>query len=132
MNADLEEMLQGDVEARRLVEELKRAPMAHVAAGFSAKVMAQVRADERASWFSASTFFAAAASVVALLAVGSIFTRPLPKANLATWSTPELSVRLCPYNPAQWYAPLACDTGTAVCAEEPLCTLKAFACLNQQ
>jgi len=132
MNADLEEMVAGNAQARRLVDDLRRAPMAHVAAGFSMQVMAQIRAERHASWFSASTIFAAAASIVALLAVGSIFTKSVPKADFSAWTAPELSVRLSPYNPADWYSPLACDTGTAVSAEEPLCTLKAFACLQQK
>ena len=53
MNADLEELLEGDAETRRLVETLRRAPQARVAAGFSARVMAEVRAQRRRAWLSA-------------------------------------------------------------------------------
>ena len=77
MNVDLEEMMVNDAEMRHFVESLRRVPCAHVAKGFSARVMAEVQAQRRRSVFSVSTAFAAAASLVALLAVGSVFSRPV-------------------------------------------------------
>ena len=127
MNADLEELLDGDAETRRLVETLRRVPQAHVASGFSARVMAEVRAQRRRFWLSAPSVFAAAASLVALLAIGSIFFRPVPKPSLAAWAPPPFTVRLAPYNPAEWYAPLAYDVQSAETGlgPEPLCTREA-------
>ena len=129
MNADLEELLEGDAETRRLVEVLRRAPQAHVTAGFSARVMAEVRAQRRRIWLSVPSAFAAAASLVALLAIGSIFFRPVPKPSLAAWAPPPFTVRLAPYNPVEWYAPLVYDAQPAETDREPepLCTRKALA-----
>ncbi len=130
MNADVEELMRGDAEARRLVEALRRVPEAHVAAGFSARVMAEVREQRRRMLFSASSVFAAAASLVALLAIGSIFFRPVPKPSLSAWAERPFTVRLAPYNPAEWYAPLAFDgqpADKAIMGCEPLCTLEALA-----
>ena len=129
MNADLEELPEGDAETRRLVETLRRAPQARVAAGFSARVMAEVRAQRRRAWLSAPSVFAAAASLVALLAICSIFFRPVPKPSLAAWAPPPFTVRLAPYNPAEWYAPLAYDAQPADAGwtSEPLCTREALA-----
>ena len=50
MNADLEKLLEGDAETRRLVEVLRGAPQMRVASGFSARVMAEVRAQRRRFW----------------------------------------------------------------------------------
>ena len=129
MNADIEELMGADAEMRRLVVSLRRAPQAHVAAGFAARVMAEVRAQRRHAWLSASTVFAVAASLIAVLSVGLIFSRPLPKPSLAKWAVPPFTVRLAPYNPADWYAPLAYDASVAaeMPAEEPLCTREALA-----
>lgn len=129
MNADLEEMVANDAEMRHFVESLRRVPCAHVAKGFSARVMAEVQAQRRRSVFSVSTAFAAAASLVALLAVGSIFFRPVPRQSYAGWVQMPRTVRLAPYNPADWYAPLACDVSTARLDDEPLCTREALAYL---
>ncbi|MBR4654958.1 MAG: hypothetical protein IKO72_16495 [Kiritimatiellae bacterium] len=132
MNADVEELVAGDPDAGRLVAALRRSPQAHVAAGFSARVMAEVRAQRRRAWLSAPTVFAAAASLVALLAVASIFSRPMPKPSLAAWVEPPLTVRLAPYDPADWYSPLACEEAPreAGCAAEPFCTREALAMLR--
>ena len=65
MNADIEMLMAADAEARRTVETLRRVPQAHVAAGFSARVMAEVRAQRRRKGLSAPSVFAAAASLVA-------------------------------------------------------------------
>ena len=91
--------------------------------------MAEVRAQRRRAWLSAPSVFAAAASLVALLAIGSIFFRPVPKPSLAAWASPPFTVRLAPYNPAEWYVPLAYDAPAAgVNLEaEPLCTREALA-----
>ncbi len=134
MNADLEELLEGDAETRRLVETLRRAPQARVAAGFSARVMAEVRAQRRRAWLSAPSVFAAAASLVALLAIGSIFFRPVPKPSLAAWAPPPFTVRLAPYNPAEWYVPLAYDVQSAETGlePEPFCTREALAACGLQ
>ena len=87
------------------------------------------------AFFMASHFslvFAAAASLVALLAVASIFSRPMPKPSLAAWVEPPLTVRLAPYDPADWYSPLACEEAPreAGCAAEPFCTREALAMLR--
>ena len=134
MNADLEELLEGDAETRRLVEVLCRAPQARVAAGFSARVMAEVRAQRRRAWLSVPSVFAAAASLVALLAIGSIFFRPVPKPSLAAWAPPPFTVRLAPYNPAEWYVPLAYDVQSAETGlePEPFCTREALAACGLQ
>ena len=129
MNVDLEEMMVNDAEMRHFVESLRRVPCAHVAKGFSARVMAEVQAQLRRSVFSVSTAFAAAASLVALLAVGSIFFRPVPRQSYAGWVQMPRTVRLAPYNPADWYAPLACEVDTAQLDAEPLCTREALAYL---
>lgn len=47
MNADIERDIDGEAGMRGLVETLRAAPQAHVAAGFSLRVMAAVRADSR-------------------------------------------------------------------------------------
>ena len=129
MNADVEELLKDDAETRRLVESLRRAPQAHVAVGFSARVLAEVHEQRRRAWFSASSVFAAAASVVALIAIGSIFFRPVPKPSLSAWAERPFTVRLAPYNPAEWYVPLAYDVQSAETGleTEPLCTREALA-----
>ena len=127
MNADIEELMKADAEMHRLVVSLRRAPQAHVAAGFSARVMAEVRAQRRRAWLSVPTVFAAAASLVALLAIASIFSRPVPRPSLAGWVERPFTVRLAPYNPADWYAPLAYETPAAEMLEEPLCTREALA-----
>lgn len=127
MNRDLEEMVGNDAEMRRLVESLKRAPQAHVAIGFSSRVMAAVRAEQRHAWLSAPTIFVWAASLVAIFGFASLFCRSLPQPSYTAWSEPALTIRLVPYNPAEWYLPLACDTGMAHVIEEPLCTREALA-----
>ena len=134
MNADLEKLLEGDAETRRLVEVLRCAPQMRVASGFSARVMAEVRAQRRRAWLSAPSVFAAAASLVALLAIGSIFFRPVPKPSLAAWAPPPFTVRLAPYNPAEWYVPLAYDVQSAETGlePEPFCTREALAACGLQ
>ena len=129
MNADLEKLLEGDAETRRLVEVLRCAPQMRVASGFSARVMAEVRAQRRRFWLSVPSVFAAASSLVALLAIGSIFFRPVPKPSLAAWASPPFTVRLAPYNPAEWYAPLAYDVQSVETGlePEPFCTREALA-----
>ena len=129
MNADLEELLEGDAESRRLVDALRKARQAHVAAGFTARVMSEVRAQRRSIWLSAPSAFAVAASLVALLSIGSIFFRPVPKPSLTAWISPPFTVRLAPYNPAEWYAPLICEEQPvgAEAEAEPLCTVEALA-----
>ena len=116
------------------LETLRRAPQARVAAGFSARVMAEVRAQRRRVWLSAPSVFAAAASLVALLAIGSIFFRPVPKPSLAAWAPPPFTVRLAPYNPAEWYVPLAYDVQSAETGlePEPFCTREALAACGLQ
>ena len=128
MNADIEELMRADAQTRRLVELLRCAPQARVAAGFSARVMAEVREQRRRSWLSAPSVFAAAASVVAMFAIWSIFFRPVPKPSLSTWAERPFTVRLAPYNPAEWYTPLAFDENHAEAgeAQEPFCTLEAL------
>ena len=128
MNADVEELLKSDVDARRVVDMLGRAPQAHVAAGFSARVMSEIREQRRRVLFSVSSAFAAAASIVALLAIGSIFFRSVPKPSISAWVERPLTVRLAPYNPAEWYAPLAFDDSSAGAGVdcEPFCTLEAL------
>ena len=129
MNADVEELLKDDAEARRLVESLRHAPVAHVSADFSARVLAEVREQRRCAWLSASSVFAAAASIVALIAIGSIFFRPVPKPSLSTWVERPFTVRLAPYNPAEWYSPFAFEEQHSAqnTSSEPFCTLEALA-----
>ena len=129
MNADVEELLRSDADARRVVDVLARAPQARVAAGFSAHVMSAVRERRRRTWLSASSVFAAAASIVALLAAWSIFLRPVPRPSLSAWVERPFTVRLAPYNPAEWYAPLVFEersVGQGM-ESEPLCTQEALA-----
>ena len=83
MNADLEKALNGsDADLRAFVASLRAAPQARVRDGFAAGVMAAVAADaRRASWhglFRPTTLFPLAACFVALLAVASLFFRPVP------------------------------------------------------
>ena len=128
MNGDLEEMVGTDADMRRFVATLKGAPQVHVAAGFASRVMAAVRAERRRTLLSAPTVFALAASLVAILGFASLFCRSLPRSSsYAAWAEPALTVRLAPYNPAEWYQPLACETGVVQDVEEPLCTREALA-----
>lgn len=129
MNRDIEELVESDADARQLVDMLRHAPKAHVAAGFSVRVMAEIHEQRRCSWLSAPSMFAAAASIVALVAIASIFFRPVPKPSLSAWVERPCTVRLAPYIPAEWYAPLAFDSscGSQTVECEPLCTREALA-----
>ena len=86
MNVDLERALNGaEADMRAFVASLRAAPQAHVRDGFAAGVMAAVVAAEsrRASLrrcFRPSVLFPLAAGLVALLAVATLFLRPVPKA----------------------------------------------------
>lgn len=129
MNRDIEELVEADADAHRIVDILRHAPEAHVAAGFSARVMAEVREQRRRTWLSAPSLFAAAASIVALIAIASIFSRPVPKPSLSAWVERPCTVRLAPYNPAEWYAPFVLEERHSVqnTESEPFCTLEALA-----
>ena len=83
MNADLERALNGsDADLRAFVASLRAAPQARVRAGFAADVMATVEADGRRAslrgLFRPAVLFPLAACFVALLAVASLFLRPVP------------------------------------------------------
>lgn len=129
MNRDIEELVKADAEANRVVGLLRHALQAHVAAGFSARVMAEIHEQRRFAWLSAPSMFAAAASIVALIAIASIFSRPVPKPSISSWVAGPCTVRLAPYNPAEWYSPLVFDDRcTSQTMEyEPLCTREALA-----
>ena len=83
MNADLEKALNGsDADLRAFVASLRAAPQARVRVGFAADVMAAVEADVRRAslrgLFRPAVLFPLAACLVALLAVASLFFRPVP------------------------------------------------------
>ena len=83
MNADLERALNGsDADLRAFVASLRAAPQARVRVGFAADVMAAVEADVRRAslrgLFRPAVLFPLAACLVALLAVASLFLRPVP------------------------------------------------------
>ena len=83
MNADLEKALNGsDADLRAFVASLRAAPQARVRVGFAADVMAAVEADVRRAslrgLFRPAVLFPLAACLVALLAVASLFLRPVP------------------------------------------------------
>ena len=91
---DIVRALEGsDAEMRAFVASLRAAPQARTAEGFTADVMAAVRAGEaeraRRPFWSALTRLAAALPVAAglalLFAVGSVFQRPAP-----AWTTARL------------------------------------------
>lgn len=91
MNEDIERALNGsDADLRAFVASLRAAPQARVRDGFVAGVMAAVEADARRGAFACSlrgllrpaALFPLAACLVALLAVASIFFRPVPKFSL--------------------------------------------------
>ena len=87
MNADLEMALnESDADLRTFVSSLRAAPQAHVRDGFAADVMAAIAADTRRAWprklFRPAVWFPLAACLVALLAVASIFFRPVPRFSL--------------------------------------------------
>ena len=83
MNADLEMALNGsDADLRAFVSSLRAAPQARVRDGFAVGVMAAIEADARRAWprklFRPAVLFPLAACLVALLAIASIFFRPVP------------------------------------------------------
>ena len=83
MNEDIERALNGsDADLRAFVASLRAAPQARVRDGLAADVMAAVAADARRSalrkLFRPSVLFPLAACLVALLAVASLFFRPVP------------------------------------------------------
>lgn len=91
MNEDIERALNGsDADLRAFVASLRAAPQARVRDGFAAGVMAAVEAEARRGAFARSlrrllrpaALFPLAACLVALLAVASIFFRPVPKFSL--------------------------------------------------
>ncbi len=89
MNADLERDLReaGDG-LRDIVSALRRAPQAHVEAGFAARVLAHLPREGgfvrfRTRWLSPSMLFAAAASILAVFAFVSLVLRPVPKMSVA-------------------------------------------------
>lgn len=83
MNADLESTLEGTGrELTSLVSALRASSQARVSPDFTARVMSRI-AVERRSWFQPSTIFPIAAGLVALLAFGTIFFRPVPAFSLS-------------------------------------------------
>ena len=83
MNEDIERALNGsDADLRAFVASLRAAPQARVRDGFAAGVMAAIAAESRRAslrrWFRPSILFPLAACLVALLAVASLFFRPIP------------------------------------------------------
>ena len=91
MNEDIERILNGsDADLRAFVASLRAAPQARVRDGFAADVMAVVEAEARRGAFVRSlrgllrpaALFPLAACLVALLAVASIFFRPVPRFSL--------------------------------------------------
>ena len=91
MNEDIERALNGsDADLRAFVASLRAAPQARVRDGFAADVIAAVEAEARRGAFARSlrgllrpaALFPLAACLVALLAVASIFFRPVPKFSL--------------------------------------------------
>ena len=89
MNADLERDLReaGDGLCD-VVSALRRAPQAHVEAGFAARVLAHLPREGgfvrfRTRWLSPPMLFAAAASILAVFAFVSLVLRPVPKMSVA-------------------------------------------------
>ena len=91
MNEDIERALNGsDADLRAFVASLRAAPQARVRNSFAAGVMAAVEAEARRGALARSlrgllrpaVLFPLAACLVALLAVSSIFFRPVPKFSL--------------------------------------------------
>ena len=83
MNEDIEMALNGsDADMRAFVASLRAAPQARVREGFAAGVMAAVAAESRRAflrrWFRPSAIFPLAACLVAMLALASLFSRPVP------------------------------------------------------
>ena len=89
MSMEIDMALNGpDADLRAFVASLRAAPQARVRDGFAADVMASVRAEVRREAFRArlrspAVLFPLAACLVALLAVASIFFRPVPRFTLA-------------------------------------------------
>ena len=89
MNADLERDLgeAGDG-LRDVVCALRRAPQAHVEAGFAARVLAHLPREGgfvrfRTRWLSPPVLFVAAASILAVCAFVSLVMRPVPELSVA-------------------------------------------------
>ena len=83
MNADLEMALNGsDADMRAFVTSLRAAPQARVREGFAAGVMAAIKTDARClslrKLLRPYVLFPIAACLVAILAVASLFFRPVP------------------------------------------------------
>lgn len=89
MNEDVEKILNGsDAEFAAFVTALRTAPQAKVSATFTSEVMAKVRLSRKTAaygrgFFQPSLLFPLAACLVALLAIGAIFFRPIPTFSLA-------------------------------------------------
>lgn len=91
MNGDLERALNGtDADMKAFVASLRQSPAARVSDNFTADVMARIRLSQKHSQFTSSrrffnpaTLFPLAACLVALLAIGAIFMRPVPTFTLS-------------------------------------------------
>lgn len=91
MNGDLERALNGsDADMKAFVASLRQAPAANVSDTFTADVMARIRIAQKRGqqtsghrFFNPATLFPLAACLVAILAIGAIFTRPVPTFTLA-------------------------------------------------
>ena len=92
MNEDMEMALNGsDADLRAFVASLRAAPQARVREGFASGVMACVHAEARREAFRRSlrrilrpaALFPLAACLVAVLAVASLFFRPVPRFSLS-------------------------------------------------
>ena len=131
MNADLEELIARDAALRDVVVRLRAAPQRAVAAGFGARVQAEVRAARRRArvWLAAAG--AAAVLAVALAAGPFVSPRPAPCAAYAAWIQWPRTVRLAPYNSADWYEPLVAAPAPAQTLIAPFCTREALvACMR--
>lgn len=83
MNADLKSTLEGaGSELTSLVSSLRASQQACVSPDFTLRVMSRIAVEGR-SWFQPSTIFPIAAGLVALLAFGTIFFRPVPAFSLS-------------------------------------------------
>ncbi len=95
MNVDLEKCLVGDAAGlQALVLRMRTAPQAHVRAGFAAEVMSKIGLAEAMGKrsrlsaflcrpFGPATLFPLAACLVVMLAVCSVFMRPVPAISMA-------------------------------------------------
>lgn len=91
MNGDLERALNGtDADMKAFVASLRQAPAARVSDNFTSDVMARIRLSQRHDrlvsgrrFFNPATLFPLAACLVALLAFGAIFMRPVPTFTLS-------------------------------------------------